>query len=311
MESNKSFGSSNGIRKSKVFIGLNLWIFLLSALFLSFDSASGNISRKLKIDVPRTVGIGQGFWVQGHTPDDFSQIHVRWLGKAICLPIKHEEGQSSFRFLLGTDVKMQGPGKKELELRASNENGLSIEVIREIYVKSMAYPEQRLTVPESKVSLSSKALARHKREKELVSKALNTVSAKRMWLNRFKRPAKGEISSVYGLKRFFNDQARSPHRGVDFRTGMAAPIRASNAGRIILCDEHFFAGKSIYIDHGLGLVSMYFHLSEILVQEDQLVQRGQIIGKSGKTGRVTGPHLHFGLSTFGQLINPLPILSRD
>ena len=287
-----------------------LFLILLAAL-LFFDSASASLVQELQADIPERVAIGEAFCVRVTSPLEFEEIHITWLGQAFTLPMKQKEGQSSCIFYLGTDVKKQKPGKKQLMLRASNADGQGSALQSQILVQEIDYPVQRLQVKESKVSLSSEALARHRREKKAVNNALSTVSEKKIWLEGFQRPAKGEVSSAYGLKRFFNGKPRSPHRGLDLRTGMAAPIRACNTGRVILCDDHFFAGKSIYVDHGLGLVSMYFHLSEILVQEGQLVKKGQLIGKSGKSGRVTGPHLHFGISAFGQLINPLPMISAN
>lgn len=300
-----------GLKKAISLVSYKTFFSLLIFLVLASSSAWADIAQELQADIPQKAGLGEAFELQVSAPADISRVHITWLDKSFTLPMKRNEDQSSCLFFLGTDVKKQEPGKKQLTLRVSNANGKSSVLQKEVLIEDRNYPVQRLQVAESKVSLSSEALARHRKEKQAVQDALNTVSEQKMWLDEFKRPAEGELSSVYGLKRYFNGKPRAPHRGVDVRTGMAAPIRACNTGRVILCAEHFFAGKSVYIDHGWGLVSMYFHLSEISVQEGQLVQRGELIGKSGKSGRVTGAHLHFGISALGQLINPMPVLGAS
>ncbi|MBN2170118.1 MAG: M23 family metallopeptidase, partial [Candidatus Krumholzibacteriota bacterium] len=94
------------------------------------------------------------------------------------------------------------------------------------------------------------------------------------------------------------------------RGAAGAPVRACAAGRVVLAGDHFFAGRCVYVDHGQGLVSMYFHLSEILVAEGQMLARGEVLGRVGESGRVTGPHLHWGLAVQGQLVDPLLLAER-
>jgi murein DD-endopeptidase MepM/ murein hydrolase activator NlpD len=112
----------------------------------------------------------------------------------------------------------------------------------------------------------------------------------------------------FGSRRILNDEPRSPHSGVDFSGATGTPVFAVADGLVVLADEHYFAGKSIYIDHGDQLVSMYFHLSEISVSEGDAVLSGTSIGAVGATGRVTGTHLHFGLRWHGSRIDPRVLL---
>ncbi|MBI2457957.1 MAG: M23 family metallopeptidase, partial [candidate division NC10 bacterium] len=110
-----------------------------------------------------------------------------------------------------------------------------------------------------------------------------------------------------------NGEPRSPHTGADFAAPPGAPVLAANAGIVALAADHFFAGRSVILDHGLGLYTMYFHLQESLVQPGQRVERGQAIARVGSTGRATGPHLHWGARLYGaridpqELLKPLPI----
>ncbi len=111
----------------------------------------------------------------------------------------------------------------------------------------------------------------------------------------------------FGARRFFNGQPRSPHSGADYAAAEGTPVRAVAAGTVVLADDLFFSGRSLFVDHGDGLISMYFHLSEALPGEGEEVRRGETIGRVGQTGRATGPHLHFGVRWRGARIDPDPL----
>jgi murein DD-endopeptidase MepM/ murein hydrolase activator NlpD len=111
-------------------------------------------------------------------------------------------------------------------------------------------------------------------------------------------------SGRFGSRRFFNNEPRSPHTGADYSAAKGEPVFSVADGQIVLADDLFFSGLSAFIDHGDGLISMYFHFSEILVEQGEEVVRGQRIGRVGQTGRATGPHLHFGVRWHGARINP-------
>jgi len=116
-------------------------------------------------------------------------------------------------------------------------------------------------------------------------------------------------ASRFGSRRVFNGQPRNPHSGADFAAKTGEPVRAVADGVVALAGNEFFAGNAVFLDHGDGLISMSFHLSEILVKEGDKVIRGQLLGKVGATGRVTGPHLHFGLRWHGARVDPLELLT--
>lgn len=251
------------------------------------------------VQAPTVVGIGEPFLVSIDTPSPDVPLSLEWLGKVLELPA----GQATHTVLLGSDVKLTDPGEHAIVLSREGTRVLMVPV----RVAAKEYPEQRLTVKKKMVNPSSESLDRHWAEKKLVVAALSRVSPYKLYTLPLVRPVSGSLSSVYGLRRFFNDQPRSPHRGVDMRGPNGTPIKATAGGIVALTGNHYFAGGSVYIDHGQGVISMYFHLSHIGVQDGQVVEAGEVIGEVGSTGRVTGPHLHFGVSVLGAMVDPMPL----
>lgn len=170
------------------------------------------------------------------------------------------------------------------------------------------FPEQRITVDESKASLSTEDLARHNRERALIQDMFAHPRPQRLWTNSFGVPLQGRISTPFGVRRFINGQPRNPHTGVDIAAPAGTPVRAASGGIVSLTGEHFFAGRSVYIDHGADLFSMYFHLDSVDVRDGQQVAAGDVIGRVGATGRATGPHLHWGIRIQGVPVDPFSLI---
>ncbi len=176
-------------------------------------------------------------------------------------------------------------------------------------VKNKDYPEQHITLKSNKhVNLSAKNLARHKKEKKQSRKAFHFFDASQAPDIAFMKPVDGPYSSPFGLKRFFNEQPRNPHSGLDIAASKGTPIKAPAAGKVVLTGNFFFNGNVVYVDHGQGLISMFCHLSAIGVRNGDTLDKGQVLGKVGATGRVTGPHLHWSVSLNNARIDPLIFL---
>lgn len=180
----------------------------------------------------------------------------------------------------------------------------------EIEVRPTTFPEERLTVPKSYTELDPKTLARVRREQKLLADVWEQSAARPLWEGGFVRPAKGPSGSPFGLRRFFNGEPRSPHAGIDIKAPKGAPVLASNRGRVALLDDLFFTGKTIVLDHGLGVFTLYVHLSETKTAPGEIVDKGDVIGFVGATGRATGPHLHFATRVGGARIDPDALLER-
>jgi len=177
-----------------------------------------------------------------------------------------------------------------------------------VKVGAYPYPEQRLTVDDRLVHLSPADEARAAREAERVTPLWQRESPPRFDLPL--RPPLAELPAGghFGARRVLNNEPRSPHTGVDYSVPAGTPVLAVADGVVVLAEEHFFSGQSVYIDHGGGLVSCYFHLSRTAVKPGAEVRAGEEVGRVGATGRATGPHLHFAVRWHGARINPAVLL---
>lgn len=194
----------------------------------------------------------------------------------------------------------------EISIRVNTARDISFEV------RSHDYREQRLTVKnQSHVTPDEDQLARIGRERKIIDTALTNWRDTAIESVILVAPVEGRQSSSFGLRRFFNDQPRSPHKGMDIAAAEGTAIATPRDGVVTATGNFFFNGKTVIIDHGQGLVTMFCHLSKFGVGEGATVRTGDTIGEVGSTGRVTGPHLHFGTYLNGTAVDPALLLATE
>ena len=178
-------------------------------------------------------------------------------------------------------------------------------------IRPMRYAEQQLSVAPGQVNLSKEDLARYERERAHQAQVISTFSAAVPTSLGMRSPVAGPRSSSFGLRRVFNGQARNPHSGMDIAAPVGTPVVAPLPGRVIDSGDYFFNGKTVWLDHGGGLLSMVCHLSLIRVKVGDELVSGERIGDVGATGRVTGPHLHWSVSLNRAMVDPALFLAPD
>jgi murein DD-endopeptidase MepM/ murein hydrolase activator NlpD len=171
-------------------------------------------------------------------------------------------------------------------------------------ISDKKYASQSLEVAKGQVNLSKADLERVNRERSIIDHAMSRWTDKPPETLRMPQPIPGVRSSSFGMRRIFNGESRSPHGGMDIAAPVGTPVLAPLAGTVIDTGDYFFTGNTVFVDHGRGMISMYCHLSAIDVQPGQHVAAGTTLGKVGKTGRATGPHLHWGLSLNRAWVDP-------
>ncbi|MDR1360215.1 MAG: M23 family metallopeptidase, partial [Deltaproteobacteria bacterium] len=256
---------------------------------------------------PDEIWAGEPFLARIQAPG-LAEALVSWRGKTISAkPGSGDQPEEAVLFLLAVPQKEEASSLALVLTLIGKDKGR--ETLRvSLPVRRRAYPEQRLSVAKKYVQLTPAQLARVKKDQQEVRATLAGVSPVRHWRLPLLRPVPGKITSVYGLRRFFNGEERSPHRGIDFAAAKGDAVPACADGLVALVSEHYFGGNTVILDHGLGVFSLYLHLSEFAVSQGQFVRRGQSVGAVGDTGRVTGPHLHFSLAVQGDLVDAAPCL---
>ena len=251
---------------------------------------------------------GQVLLVRVPLSEEATEVKGTFLDRTIPFFREIRTGEpAGYLGLVGIDMQ-DAPGTYELAVTIKNGEEAATRRSYHVLVTKEKFAVEHLKLPKDKVDLDDKTLARWKREQDQVRQALADNSALRLWHSSFVEPVNGKRTGIFGSVRIMNGQPRNPHNGEDIGAPLGTDVAATNDGVVRLTVDHVFSGRGIFVDHGLGFYSMYFHLSEILVKDGDLVRAGQIIGKVGATGRATGPHLHWGVKLNGARVNPYALL---
>ncbi len=223
-------------------------------------------------------------------------------------PLRFFSIGSEVATLIGIDLA-EKPGHRSFYVKAPNASGKLQQLLGKVEITAAEFGVEKLTLPRDKVELNAKTLRRVRKEAARLKAKLTEVTPNRLWQGAFVLPVDSAAPpSGFGLRRIINGEPRSPHTGADIKAPRGTVVVAANTGRVVLIDEQFFTGRLVVLDHGFGIHTMYFHLQEQHVREGEEVTKGQPIGTVGATGRVTGPHLHFGIRVQDARVDPLSLL---
>ncbi len=264
--------------------------------------AGTRIEPSVTFMAPQTAAVGEPFLVRFSSFAKLDAVQITWGDRRIHPSITTSNGTHLALAMLGTGMNAK-PGVRSLKVRA-NVAGKNQTCQKLVEIVSKKFPREALSVAPKMNKPPEKVLKRIKRELAAMKKALRTVSPEREWSVPFHRPVEGVMLSRFGLHRTYNNDTKRRHTGLDFRAPEGTAIEAIAAGKVVLVGKFYLPGNTVVIDHGNGVVSMSMHLSEVLVSEGERVKRGQVFGRSGATGRVTGAHLHLSVSLQGTAVDP-------
>lgn len=220
---------------------------------------------------------------------------------------KHPTKKDSFYALIPVSYYASA-GKKRLKVIYTKNNQQKTKILS-LRVKDGHYKKEQIKVSASKVNPKGKKVKKRiAKEYAEAMKIYNSVSDKNYITSSFIKPLDSFITSDFGKARVYNSTLKGYHGGTDFRAKTPTPIKASNDGVVVLVKDRFYSGGTVIIDHGHGIYTCYFHMSKFDVAEGEMVKKGDIIGLSGATGRITGPHLHFGVRVNGIQVDPLQFI---
>lgn len=200
------------------------------------------------------------------------------------------------------------PGTYPLEIAVSRTDRVPEAIHRDIVIEAKEFPRKKLWVKEDFAVPPKEVEERIAREAELLASVFSMIT--KTWLGDgdFVLPHPGRAFPNFGQRRIYNNRPRSTHTGVDIAAPLGEPIRAANAGKVVLASDLYLGGKTVVIDHGLGIFSSYGHMSKLMVKRGRTVRKGDVMGLSGSTGRSTGPHLHWGVRIHDARIDPFSLL---
>jgi murein DD-endopeptidase MepM/ murein hydrolase activator NlpD len=257
----------------------------------------------------RAVAPGEPLRIDVVSPAPLAAITAEFLGESIFMTRAGAAERGGERWSGWTSIALdREAGVAGIEVRGTRLDGAAVAGTRAVTIAPKEFPLEELSVAPRYVEPPPEVRARIERE----SAKLAAIYARRRDLPPapapFVRPVPGEPTSIFGTRRVFNGEARSPHPGLDLRAATGTPVRAAGAGRVELAEELYYSGNTVLVDHGGGLFTIYAHLSTIAVAAGDEIEAGAALGRSGATGRVTGPHLHWGAKIGERPFDPTALL---
>jgi murein DD-endopeptidase MepM/ murein hydrolase activator NlpD len=276
----------------------------LSAMLLLVIVAVAPLQAAAPAPVQVTVGRttirqGEALAVAVSVHGGATRASLRFAGR----PFRLYPVGGQWRTIVGADP-ITAPGAHALVVDAVTPAGATVSTRLQVRVEKVAFATRQLSFdPERRPLLRPEVAAR---ERDRVNAALRVLHPAQLWDGPFMRPVEGRISSPYGVLSIYHGRVRGFHTGTDFAADEGTPVYAAAAGIVRLAEELPLSGKAVLVDHGLGMITSYLHLSSITAQVGQRVRKGELVGHVGSTGLATGPHLHWGLRANGVRIDPMP-----
>ena len=277
---------------------------LLWLILIAFPSPIENPVFKIT-ERSRAHHPGEVLRITLSTSIQFSDVSIEGWGRKF-LAFK-QEGED-WEALVGIDLSAK-PGDYQLKIQGVSQAGPNYSQTLDLKVEIKEFPTRRLTVDPKFVSPAQDQLARIQRESRLLSSIFSKASGRPHWSDGFLSPVPGAANSGFGKRSIFNGQPRSPHSGTDFDVDSGTPVANPNAGEVMLVEDLYYTGKTVVVDHGLGLYSLFAHLSAYSVSVGDKLSRNEVIGQVGATGRVTGPHLHWTVRLRTAKVDPLSLIA--
>jgi murein DD-endopeptidase MepM/ murein hydrolase activator NlpD len=292
-------------------------LLLLSAVLVAvLDPAAGHATAAVpKTRAPHSWSVrwqpaqlvnGSPIVFQVAPPSQLSALTARWLNHEVSF--SYDPAGKTWYGIGGISFETR-PGAYTLELKGTTSRGNEISFSRKVTVRKAKYPTIAVTVAKQYTEPSPEQLERIHQDKTIKQDVFSHTDSEREWSGKFRPPVEAKISDVFGTQRMFNGKVQSVHQGLDYAVPGGTPVSAVNAGTVLLASPLYFEGNCVVLDHGQGLMTLYLHLSEIKVKQGERIERGQEIGRSGGTGRASGPHLHLAVRWQGVYLNPATLLA--
>src|SRR6267154_1433068 len=284
-----------------------------SALFspgaMAKDTGTCTPGTTLRLSAPESSQ-GSLLLIEVKSAKPLAEVQGDWDGRSVPL-WREAASQTQRKGLVGVDLE-KAPGEYELKVTGQTASGGKISCSARVTVRKGRFVTEKLQVGKQFVEPSPEQIKRADEERQKLRDIFGRVTPARLWGGKFRIPLDGVTTgSNFGRRRILNGNPGSPHSGVDLPGTTGTPVHAAQRGRVVLAEELFFAGNAVVVDHGLGIYTFYGHLFEIDAKVGDTVETGAVLGKVGATGRVTGPHLHWGLTVGRARVNPLLLVQRN
>jgi len=284
---------------------IRLCLLLLTA-WLSGCGSAGAEAPTIALELhARALSPGEPLRIVASSSQPLRSLSGRFLNDSLFLVSDEERRQWTGWAMIGLD---QEPGPTSVELLGVGPDGEPVGASRALTIQAKQFPVERLRVAPKYVEPPKAVQDRLARERATLAALYQRRRASVPDAVPFVRPVHGEPTSTFGTRRLYNDQPRSPHPGLDLRANDGTPVRSAGEGLVVLAEDLYYSGNTVIVDHGAGLFTIYAHLSRIDVAADDAVEAGAPIGLSGATGRVTGPHLHWGAKIGDKPFDPTALL---